>query len=91
MSFGRKWKNWGGFGRATPHEWYTTVRFGSGPYPMPPRGPWKSLDEAHAAMDRWRARVGSLAGTIIAAHHIEIVGPYKSRRAARAADISDEV
>ena len=69
--------------------WYTIVRFGSGPYPMPPRGPWKGEEAARAAMDRWRARVGWMAGTIVAAHGVQIVGPYRTREIARGADISN--
>jgi hypothetical protein len=69
--------------------WFTTVSWGSGPYPLPPRGPWHTREEAEAAWSRWAARVGSLAGTIIAAHSARIVGPFPSRRLAQWADISN--
>lgn len=71
------------------HTWYTTVTFGSGPYEMPPCGPWPSEQEANEAMDRWHERVGALAGTINAAHNVRIVGPFCTRREAAQADISD--
>lgn len=68
--------------------WYTTVSFGSGPYAMPPRGPWRSIAEAEDAIERWEDRVAHLAGTIRAAHSVRLVGPYRTRHAARQADIS---
>ena len=72
----------------TTSEWYTTVHAGRGPYTMPPRGPWRGEDAAYDAMARWRGRVGHMAGTICAAHSVGLAGPYSTRRAARAADIS---
>ena len=40
------------------HGWFTTVSSGSGPYTMPPSGPWYGRDAALAAMERWRGRAG---------------------------------
>ena len=71
------------------HGWFTTVSSGSGPYTMPPSGPWYGRDAALAAMEGWRGRAGYLAGTIAAAHSVAVVGPFRSRAEARAADISD--
>ena len=72
----------------TNHEtsgWYGYSRAGSGPYRMPPRGPWSSESEAQDALDRWRESVGSIAGTVEAAHSIRLAGPYRTRAAARRA------
>ena len=72
----------------TASGWYTILHAGSGPYTMPPRGPWSSEDEALDALDRWSDRVGHLAGMIIAAHTVRLAGPYPTRERARRADIS---
>jgi hypothetical protein len=75
--------------------WYTTMSQGGASvtaYPTDwPRGPWRSAEEGEAALRRWAERRGvtALLGTIRAAHAIRIVGPFPSRRVARAADISD--
>ncbi len=55
---------------------------------MPPRGPWSSREAATLAIQRWRERVGHVAGTILAARSARLV-PFRSRAEARAADISD--
>lgn len=72
-------------------QWYTTVSFGTLFYEGPhiPHGPWKSLDEAQAALKRWSDRSGWLAGTYLNAHNIRIAGPYRTREEARNADISN--
>ena len=73
--------------------WWTTVSFGGAlvtAYRTDwPRGPWRSREAAEAAMGRWRTRVGSLAGTIMAAHSVRLVGPFPTRDAARGVDVSD--
>jgi hypothetical protein len=68
-------------------EWWTWVHFGSDPSPA--RGPFKSLAEAEEAGNRFSQRYGSLAGTYCAAGSHRIVGPYRTRREALAADISN--
>ena len=73
------------------NDWYIIVRSGSGPYPMPPRGPFDGIDAAEDAIERWRSKVGSLAGTIMAAHSIRIYGPYCTRHEAMSGDISEFV
>lgn len=54
-----------------------------------PRGPWKSKEAAQEALDRWvqRRNLEALWGTIRAAHHIQIIGPFRTREIARRADI----
>jgi len=69
--------------------WYAVATFGSGPYAMPPRGPWNCISDAEDAIARWRERAGSLAGTIAAAHTVRLVGPFHTRSEALDADISD--
>ena len=71
--------------------WYRIVAWGTGPYRMPPTGPWPSAGEADAALQRWRERAGDMAGTIEAAHSVRVYGPYASRREARQGDISEPV
>lgn len=61
-------------------EWYAVVGFGSGP--MPQKGPWRSVDTARGAIQRFRERYGWEAGTHLAAGSVRIVGPYDSRQAA---------
>lgn len=70
-------------------EWHAIVRWGQGPYRMPPRGPYRTRGEAEAALDRYAERMGSLWGTIQAAHSVRVYGPYPTRDAARRADISE--
>lgn len=67
-------------------HYYTFVRFGSDP--MPARGPFKSIEEAEEAMERFRYRHGHLAGTWVASGSVRLVGPFATRKAAREADIS---
>ena len=78
---------------ARKNGWYTTVSSGGGlvtAYRCDwPRGPWRSKEEATAALNRWRERKGALAGTIEAAHNVQIVGPFPTREIARSVDISD--
>jgi hypothetical protein len=71
--------------------WWTTVTFGTAylPGPTPPAGPWRSREEAEEAVARWRRRLGYRAGTYEAASNLRIVGPFRTRAAAREADISD--
>jgi hypothetical protein len=85
---GRHSRPWSGFAAAPHGDWYTIVWAGSGPYTMPPRGPWKRLDDAYDALARWRTRAGHLTGTIEAAHNVRVVGPFATRAQAREADIS---
>lgn len=73
--------------------WWTTVSSGGAMVAAYrtdwPRGPWRSEEEARAALDRWRQRIGANAGTIEAAHNLRIVGPFRTREIARTVDISD--
>jgi hypothetical protein len=68
------------------NTWYTFVSFGSDP--MPARGPFRSIEEADAAMENFQARHGHLAGTWLASGSVRMVGPYPTRAKALAADIS---
>lgn len=71
--------------------WYAIVAFGDPESTVRarlPRGPFASVDGAREALSRWRARAGWLAGTAEAAHSIRVVGPYATRREARAADVA---
>jgi len=68
------------------NTWYTYVRFGSDP--MPARGPFRSIEEADAAMENFQARYGHLAGTYLASGSVRLVGPYATRAKALDADIS---
>lgn len=67
--------------------WWTILTFGS--HYDGPRGPYPSEEAACDALDRWRSRKGSDAGSIEAASSLRIAGPFKSRSIARQADISD--
>jgi len=69
-------------------DWYTIVTDGGATNPTPARGPWKSYEDADAAILAFRERHGHLAGTYLAATNARIVGPYRTRRAALEADIS---
>jgi len=69
----------------TENLWWTTVAFGGNPAP---RGPWSSYEDAVAAVDRWARRLGADAGSLIATHSLRLHA-YRTRAAARAADISD--
>ncbi|CAN5873516.1 hypothetical protein BH23ACT5_BH23ACT5_09830 [soil metagenome] len=74
-------------------DWYTVLMGNTligQTHPLPPRGPWPGMDEADAAIDRYRRRAGSRAGTALAGTSARLAGPYASRAAARQADISDE-
>lgn len=68
-------------------EWYTIVSCGVNPSPA--RGPFKALQDARDAVNRFNERYGSEAGTFLAAGSVRIVGPFKSRNDAKEADISD--
>lgn len=71
------------------HDWYTVVSFGGAYHNhMPPTGPWRGLDAAQAAMDRW-ADGNPDAGSLRAATNASIVGPFCTRARAAEADISD--
>jgi len=75
--------------------WYTLVSHGGAmvtAYPTDwPRGPWRSEDEGREALERWATRrgVADLLGTIMAAHNLQIVGPFRTREIARTVHISD--
>jgi len=60
-------------------EWWVCATFGTGPYRMPPRGPWRGRRTAELALDRWAQHAGYLAGTITAAHSVRLRGPYRTR------------
>lgn len=68
----------------TPEYW-TTVGFGGNPAPV---GPWRSRDEALAAVGRWKRRMEHRAGSLVAAHNIRLHS-YSTRAAALDADIND--
>lgn len=71
------------------HKWWTIVQHGSYGNTAPtPRGPWHTEDDARAALQRWRERQGSEAGSAEAATSVRIYGPYRTRAAALDADIS---
>ena len=69
--------------------WYTIVHGGRDPQPA--KGPFQSVEEAEAAIERFKARHGSDAGTYLAAGYTTIVGPFQTRRQAQQADISTAV
>lgn len=66
-------------------EYWTTVGFGGNPAPV---GPWRSRDEALAAVGRWKQRMEHRAGSLVAAHTIRLHS-YSTRAAALDADIND--
>ena len=68
--------------------WYAWVRFGGNPSPA--KGPFKTVEEAKAALERFRERYGALAGTYEAAGSIRL-NEYPTRAKARDGDISDNV
>jgi len=53
-------------------------------------GPWKSEGDARAGIDRWLLREGHAAGSLVAAQALRVNG-YRTREAARRADITDEL
>lgn len=72
--------------------WYTFRYYGDpaltakrGRLSYPPAGPFKSVKEAEEALNRWRERLGCIAGTVEAAHGICLLGPFTTREAARRA------
>lgn len=69
-------------------EWYTIVGFGSS-LPMPARGPHRSYEDALSALGRFHDRHGYMAQTYLSASSVRVVGPYRTRREAQDADISD--
>ena len=74
--------------------WYAAVSSGGGHASYLtdwPRGPWRSKEAGQEAIGRWAARRGIDAklGTIRAAHHLRVVGPFRTRAIARKADVSD--
>ena len=69
-------------------NWHAIVWVGR-PRISPPRGVYRSREEAEHALALWRSRVGHLAGTLESVHNVRIQGPYSSRARARAADISE--
>jgi hypothetical protein len=66
--------------------WYTFVSWGSDPTPA--RGPFRSIEDADAAMDRFILRHGYKAGTWLKSGNVAMAGPYPTRLKALAADIS---
>jgi len=66
--------------------WYTIVHVGRDPQPA--KGPFQSVREAEAAIERFQERHGYMAGTYLAAGATRIVGPFQTRREALQADIS---
>lgn len=69
-------------------EWFAIVTFGGAYNPTPAKGPFRSVDEALGAVERFRQRHGANAGTYLAATSARIVGPCPTRRAAQGTDIS---
>ena len=67
-------------------KWYTYVRAGLNP--MPAKGPFSSIEEADAAMERFTFREGYRAGTYLASGSVRLVGPFATRAEALDADIS---
>lgn len=74
--------------REEDEAWYTWLHFGSSPAPA--RGPFRSQEEAMAALDRFRDRHGDRAGTYEAAGTVRMYA-YRTRAQARNADISDDI
>jgi hypothetical protein len=77
----------------TTNGWWTVVSHGGAMVRVYkanwPRGPWTSQNAAESAVARWRRRTGANAGTIEAAHSLQVVGPFQTRQVARNVDISD--
>jgi len=67
-------------------DWYAWVRFGGNPSPA--KGPFKTVEEARKALERFRGRYGALAGTYERSGRITLK-IYVSRESARNADIGD--
>ena len=67
-------------------KWYAWVSFGANPSPA--KGPFKTVDEAKVALERFRERYGALAGTYEEVGSVRL-NEYPARAAAREADISD--
>jgi hypothetical protein len=75
--------------KAMEKKYYAYVRSGSDP--MPARGPFRSFEEADAAMERFKERYGHLASHYLASGNVRLVGPYATRAAALDADISTAI
>ena len=69
-------------------KWYAWVHCGMNPTPA--KGPFQSVEEARKALERFRERYGSRAGTYEAAGSIRL-NEYPTRAKARDGDISDNV
>ena len=69
-------------------KWRAWVRFGSNPSPA--KGPFKTIEEARGALERFREKYGAEAGTYERAGSIRL-NEYPTRAAARGGDISDNV
>ena len=73
--------------REREHDgWYAAVSAG-GYYG--PRGPWKTLADAKAAVSMHARRMGAEWGTIVAMSSVRIRGPFTTRKEAKAANICD--
>ena len=66
--------------------WYAYVSWGSDPTPA--RGPFRSAEEANAAMERFHCRHGHMSDTWLESGSVRLAGPFATRKAAREADIS---
>ncbi len=72
------------------HDWYTVVSFGGAfQRQMPPVGPWHGAEAAEEALGDWVWRMAAEGGSIMAATHAQVVGPFCTRQRARDTDISD--
>jgi hypothetical protein len=67
--------------------WFAILTAGSSPRPA--QGPFRSIEDAREAVQRFRESKGSLAGTYLASGSALIAGPYPTRAKAKAADIGD--
>ena len=74
------------------HDWYTILASGEAAhtqYPPLPHGPWRGADDARAALNRWRDRLGPHADEGIQAMSVRVAGPFCTRETARRSDITD--
>ncbi len=70
--------------------WFRIVSFGSyGEVNGPPARAYRGREAADAARRRWCDRLGSEAGSAMAAMSVRIVGPFRTRERARRASITD--
>jgi hypothetical protein len=72
--------------RTIKGQWFTWATCGGGPAPA--RGPFRSIEEALDALQRFREKHGAMAGTYERAGSLRLKA-YPTRGKARKGDISD--